>query len=311
MYENYTSWAEKNGFSDWALAIGWVIIAFIGFQVVAAVVFFTAMIFQNAGTAAGSPDFTSATDLLAQNFDLLFIGNSAGQILFLALATWIFCRLQVSKKERPAFLWIKTHGNTISFVGIALLIILTIQPFVWFLGWLNSFIPSPEVFDSMQLQQMKMIETYLTGDSILIIVLFHVAFVPAICEEILFRGYVLRSFEKSWGVTAAIIVSGLIFGMFHLQLTHLFPLAIIGILLGYITWVSQSIIPAMAAHFLNNAGSVLLIKFAPQSAYTDVTAETMPPLGLVVISVAVTSGIIYYLFNHRVQKDPLKTAGNV
>ncbi len=304
MLKYYSSWAERNGFADWALAILWIFIAFLAFQMLAGILFFVIMLFQNN---ADISSLGSATEMLAQNFDLLFIANSTGQILFLALGTLVFCTLQISKKERPAFLRFNINKRTLAFTFLALLSIVCIQPLVWFLGWVNSFLPSPEFFDTMQMQQMNMLQTYLTGDNLMWLVLFHIAVVPAICEEILFRGYVLRSFQRSWGAIAAVIVSGIIFGMFHLQLTHLLPLATIGMLLGFLTWISESIIPAMAAHFLNNAGSVFLVRFYPNSEVASTSATTLPPIWLILISMAITGYILYFLYENRVKSDPLLT----
>ncbi len=317
MLNNYSSWAERNGFADWALALGWIIIAFIGFQLTALFVFF---ILLAAIPALGGllgieswqsiiPEGSSGLEVIFQNFDLLFIGNSIGQILFLALATWFFCLLQTSKQKRSSFLRLKANNRTFLFTVIALLSVICIQPFVWFLGWLNSLLPAPELFQSLQSSQMGMLEGYITGENFTLLVLFHIAIVPAVCEEILFRGYVLRSFQKSWGYIIAIIVSGAIFGLFHLQLTHFLPLAAIGMLLGYLTWASESIIPAMAAHFLNNAGSVFLVRFYPNSEIASTSAVTLPPIWLIVTSVAITAYFLYFLYENHFQQSGINNHG--
>lgn len=297
MFEEHSSWAERNGFADWAIACLWIVIAFIAFQLVAGLVF--AVLFL-AKTVIFDGSGGSAFDILSQNFGLLFIGNSIGQILILALGTWLFCRVQASNEKRNTFLRFRSNNKTLLFTGIALLLIICIQPFVWFLGWLNALLPAPQLFDSLQLQQMNMLQSYISsGENFTLLILFHIALVPAICEEILFRGYVLRSFQRSWGYIAAIIVSGLIFGMFHLQLTHLLPLAVIGMLLGYLSWVSESIIPAIAAHFLNNAGSVFLVRFYSNTEMGSTTATTLPPISLILLSVLITFGLLYFLYQQR------------
>lgn len=288
MLQNYSSWAERNGFADWALAIFWVLFAFVGFQLFAAIILFVLML-------ASGIEMSALPQMINQNFDLLFIGNTVGQILFLALATFFFSRLQTSKEDHFSFLRFQTDHKTLRFTGLAVLAIICIQPFIWFLGWLNSLMPVPEFFGSLQSQQMTMLQEYITNGDHPLLILFHIAVVPAICEEILFRGYVLRSFQKSWGYIAAIIVSGIIFGMYHLQLTHLLPLAAIGILLGYLTWVSESIIPAMAAHFLNNAASVILVRFWPNSQISSTSSVALPSIWLVVLSVIITVSLIYFM----------------
>lgn len=94
------SWAERNGFSDWSLAILWIIIAFIGFQFTAAIVALVLLLVNKEGQLNAA----EVTQSLTENLDLLFIGNTSGQILFLGLATWFFVRLHTSKLKRASIL---------------------------------------------------------------------------------------------------------------------------------------------------------------------------------------------------------------
>jgi len=294
------TWVERNGFSHAAMALLWVIAAFLLFQIVAgifAVIFVFIRIF-TSGTIE-DVDPTMAAEMMTQNLDLVFYANSIGQIVFLGFATWLFCKLHTPKSKRTSFLRLRSGNNLGVMIGLAFGVMLTIQPVIWFLGWLNSFIPAPEMMESMQLQQMEMLESYLRSDGGVWIALLNIAVVPAVCEEVLFRGYVLRSFEKSWGIKAGIIVSGIIFGMYHLQLTNVLPLAAIGILLAYITWASQSLYPAMVAHFVNNGASILMGKFYPDTTFAEVTPQTGPPVWAVVASVAISAYLIYVMINYR------------
>lgn len=293
--EFYRSWAERNGFSDWSLAILWIIIAFIGFQFTAAIVALALLLINQDGTV----DAAEVAQSFTENLDLLFIGNTSGQILFLGLATWVFVRLHTSKAKRPEFLRFSAHSNTSSMLGLTFFLILAIQPTVWFLGWLNAFLPVPEMFSEFQSSQMQMIENFLRGDHLLLLTLFHVGVVPAICEEVLYRGYVMRAFEKSWGVVPAILISGLLFGLYHVQLSNLLPLAAIGIVLGYVTWASESIYPAMLAHFVNNGGSVLVGSYYPDTAFAEMTPETMPPIWAVALSVIISAYLIYFMYQQH------------
>ena len=294
-HDPHRSWAERNGFADWILAIGWIIVAFVLFQVVASIVAFTLII----GQSGGDLNLVGSVELLTEHINLLFIGNSAGQIVFLGLATWFWVRLHVSAQNRPTFMRFKYDKNTPRNMLIAGLLIVTIQPLIWFLAWLNAFLPVPDFFSDMQSSQMEMIENFLKGDHNIWLTLFHVALVPAVCEEVLYRGYVLRAFQKSWSIWPAIIISGLFFGMYHVQLSNLLPLASIGIILAYITWTTRSIFPAMAAHFVNNGGSVLVGKYYPESAFAEMTPESMPPVWAVIISLAISANIVYWLYNQH------------
>lgn len=293
--EIYRSWAERNGFSDWSLAIIWIIIAFIGFQFTAAIVALVLLLINREGAV----DAAEVAQSLTENLDLLFIGNTSGQILFLGLATWFFVRLHTSKAKRPEFLRFSTNSTTPSMLGLTFILILAVQPTVWFLGWLNAFLPVPDMLSEFQSSQMQMIENFLRGDHLLLLTLFHVGVVPAICEEVLYRGYVMRAFEKSWGILPAILISGLLFGLYHVQLSNLLPLASIGIILGFVTWASESIYPAMLAHFINNGGSVLVGSYYPDMAFAEMTPETMPPIWAVALSVIISGYLIYFMYQQH------------
>lgn len=288
------SWAERNGFADWALAVMWLIAAFILFQIVAGVIAAILLIAEHgASFSADSP-----MEMLYQNLDLVFIGNSAGQILFLGLATWFFARLHTGREGRKSFLRLRVNRDTLTMTGLTVVLILVIQPAIWLLSWLNAQIPVPEYFETMQNSQIELIEQFLKGDHVLLLTLFHVGVVPAVCEEILYRGYVMRAFEKSWGIWPAIFISGILFGLYHVQLTNLLPLAAIGILLAFITWTSRSLYPAMVAHLVNNGGSVLVGTYYPKSAFAELTPETMPPIWASVLSLLVAAFLIYLMYHH-------------
>jgi sodium transport system permease protein len=88
-----------------------------------------------------------------------------------------------------------------------------------------------------------------------------VALTPAICEEALFRGPILRGLRARVGPAAAVALTGLLFGVFHLELSRILPIALLGVLLSLVALESGSILPAMLAHFLNNASLVGLAYF--------------------------------------------------
>lgn len=299
LYGRYKPWVERNGFAHWTMALIWLIVAFVLFQVIASIVAI-ALIVARSGLDLNMED---SVEMMMANLDLLFIGNTLGQVFFLGLLTWFVSRLHTSSFERPSFFRFRWRSNTLYISALTVVLVLVMQPAVWFLSWLNALLPTPEFFEAMQTSQMEMIESFLKGDHVIWLTLFHVALVPAVCEEVLFRGYVLRAFQKSWGVWTAIIVSGLLFGMYHLQLTNLLPLAAIGVLLAFLTWISGSIVPAMVAHFVNNGSSVILGSYFPESALAEITPETMPPIWAVVLSVAISAYILHLLGSEEVPAE--------
>ena len=177
------------------------------------------------------------------------------------------------------------------------LLIIVIQPAIIYLGYLNSLIPIPETFSDFQVSQYEMIEDFLRTDGIIWFGLLNIALVPAICEEVLFRGYILRAFEKSWGPIVAVLISGLIFGMFHIQLGNIFPLATLGVVLALMTWLSGTLWPAVFAHFINNGAAVLVGSQYPELLFEQMTAETLPPVWVLVLSIIFTGSIVYWMIN--------------
>lgn len=286
------SWAERNGFAHWVVALIWLVVVLILFQVVAGIVFIGLIM-----VTGGTIDPANAMASMTENIDLLFIGNSVGQILFLGLATFLVVRLNIGSESKRSFLRIQWNNQVLKYLLMGGLLIIVIQPAIIYLGYLNSLIPIPETFSDFQVSQYEMIEDFLRTDGIIWFGLLNIALVPAICEEVLFRGYILRAFEKSWGPIVAVLISGLIFGMFHIQLGNIFPLATLGVVLALMTWLSGTLWPAVFAHFINNGAAVLVGSQYPELLFEQMTAETLPPVWVLVLSIIFTGSIVYWMIN--------------
>lgn len=85
-----------------------------------------------------------------------------------------------------------------------------------------------------------------------------VCLTPALCEELFFRGYVQRTFERTMDWKSVILV-GVVFGLFHFNPLGLLTLAVLGMLLGYFFYRSRNVLPSMAAHFTNNLIAVAIL----------------------------------------------------
>jgi len=127
----------------------------------------------------------------------------------------------------------------------------------------------------------------------LIFVMVAIGLTPALCEEILFRGYGQRTFERTMGWKSILLV-GVVFGLYHMQPLGLFTLSGLGILFGYFYFASKSLLPGMAAHFTNNVLVVLFLYFSPAIGGVDLVAGA----GWVVILTLPLAVVTLYLF-HR------------
>jgi membrane protease YdiL (CAAX protease family) len=93
----------------------------------------------------------------------------------------------------------------------------------------------------------------------LLFVIVVIAFIPAIAEEFLFRGLVQRNVERNTSPMRAAVITGIIFGAYHLNPFSFVPLVALGIYLGFIAMRARSIWVSVAAHFFNNAFACIML----------------------------------------------------
>lgn len=92
---------------------------------------------------------------------------------------------------------------------------------------------------------------------LLFVELFFTAVLPGICEEVAHRGMLLSTY-KQMGAKKAIVLSGLLFGLMHLNIEQFFYASIIGFFFAFVTLGTDSIYPTMIMHFTNNAISTFM-----------------------------------------------------
>lgn len=85
-----------------------------------------------------------------------------------------------------------------------------------------------------------------------------VAVAPGICEELAFRGALLHGLRKRFAPWQLVLVTGAIFGLFHMSLFRILPTASLGVVLAVVTLLTGSIYPAMLWHALNNAFAIYM-----------------------------------------------------
>jgi sodium transport system permease protein len=78
-----------------------------------------------------------------------------------------------------------------------------------------------------------------------------VGIMPGVCEEALFRGFILSGL-RPLGPTAAIGISALLFGLAHASIYRLLPTFFLGILLGIVVWRTGSLLCSITMHAINN-----------------------------------------------------------
>ena len=294
------SWYERNGFNLGIMAIIWVFLALIAFNLVGGIVGVIAAVF----LVDDPTNIEALMQVLTEQTTVFFWINTTGQITVFALGSLLVTRLAADSGSRRRFLRLQIDSNTYKYVIWAICLTIFSYPIVVLLGWLNAFLPVPEWMAEMQQSMDEMIAKLLGSENILWMGLFHIGLVPSICEEIMYRGYVQRSLEKSWGIWTAIILSGLIFGAYHLQITRILPLAALGILFAYITYVSNSLIPAMAAHLANNGGQVILSTIYPEILDQELSSDTDLPWVWILFAVVLLITLLSILHKRYLASVP-------
>jgi membrane protease YdiL (CAAX protease family) len=82
--------------------------------------------------------------------------------------------------------------------------------------------------------------------------------VAPLAEEIFFRALLFRGLDGVWATWAAIVVSGLAFGVFHLNPSVLVPFSVIGMLFAWAFKASGSLWVTIIAHFIINTVSFIV-----------------------------------------------------
>jgi membrane protease YdiL (CAAX protease family) len=168
------------------------------------------------------------------------------------------------------------------------------QPVVSFLTWASRFVLPQGLLEEFDLQQ-RLLSTLFMGRAAVPMVVTVIVAAP-LGEEIFFRGYLLPSLNKSFGVVAAVIVSGALFSVIHLEWVGFLGLMEIGMMLALLRIWSGSLWAAILGHAVNNAiaGVAFLLGFQDPDAPT-------PPGVLVLGAVLLAVGIWLFL---RVVRKP-------
>ena len=122
---------------------------------------------------------------------------------------------------------------------------------------------------SAESQAMQITEAFLKVDhwSGLFLNILIIGVIPALGEELLFRGVIQKElFSINGKIHLSIWITAFLFSAMHLQFLGFIPRFLIGGLLGYLFYWSGSIWLPILAHFVNNAGAVILSYFINQQS---------------------------------------------
>lgn len=125
------------------------------------------------------------------------------------------------------------------------------------------------------------------------LVLLVMAVLPAICEELAFRGFVLSGLRSRLGSVSAVIVSAIFFGLAHASaLQQTISATILGLLLGYIAIKTKQITPCVAFHMGYNGLQLLRTSFADTLAELPRADWVFRPSDTPVVGLGFTTPVV-------------------
>jgi membrane protease YdiL (CAAX protease family) len=192
------------------------------------------------------------------------------------------------------------------YIFLAILIIIVAQPMINFIGAFNYNIEFPTYMEQIESwlrlkenQAMEVTKIFLQTNTWheLVFNVFLVAILPAIGEELLFRGALQKIFTRILkNYHMAIWLTAFLFSLMHMQFFGLLPRWILGVVFGYLVVYGGNLWLAIAAHFTNNLLAFIIFQYQ--------TGEGLEPLkpgneyfftGWVILSFTVVLITIYWL----------------
>jgi len=170
-------------------------------------------------------------------------------------------------------------------------------PLIASLAQWNMSIPLPEWMQSSNDAQMGLMQQLLVMEDLgeLLFNLILVGVLAAIGEEIIFRGIIQQVLtDRLKSPLAAIVISSIIFGAFHMQFERFLPLAFLGLLLGIAYYYFESILLVIILHFLNNSIQVILLYFSNGSELPDINAVPDIPIQATIASIILVASLVYF-----------------
>jgi membrane protease YdiL (CAAX protease family) len=196
-------------------------------------------------------------------------------------------------------------------VLIIFVLLIIAVPLINYLGALNSHMELPSWMEGVE-QQMrasedqaaKLTEKFLVIESSwqFIYAMIMIAVLPALGEELLFRGILQRIFsEWSGSRHTGIWATAILFSALHMQFYGFVPRLLLGVFLGYLFLWSGSLWLPIIAHFINNGAAVIasyMYRHQSLSLNPD-TIGTENDYPVLIVSTILTAGLIWLIYKRE------------
>jgi sodium transport system permease protein len=131
--------------------------------------------------------------------------------------------------------------------------------------------------------------------------------VPAICEELFFRGFVYAGLRRL-GTWPGLLLTALFFGLAHASIYRLLPTFTLGLIIGVVRWRTGSVLCGMLIHLVNNGllgtlaqkpDLVRLVGLSPTGTMAEIPTA---------VGTAVMAGALALLWRYTTPREPAAEA---
>ena len=151
----------------------------------------------------------------------------------------------------------------------------------------------------------------------LLLALLYVGLLPAICEELVFRGIATNGLKK-YGMVTAVIVSAVFFALIHQNLQQLIYQLFLGGVMAFIMLKTGSIVYTMSLHFFNNATILVMSHISKEGAvdysdpkyaeYYSNAWNVIWPILVAIVAIGAVIGLLFLINYLQNKKQKLQTA---
>jgi uncharacterized protein len=244
------------------------------------------------------------TKLDGTNRQLLRLSLMASHLFGFVIAGIIAFRLMYANRWKEALQLDRGFPLNMLLVGIAALG-LSLPIIQWLYEW-NKTWPLPAWMKASEAATEKLIETLLItkNPAEVILNILVIAIVPAIGEEIIFRGGLQKQLGRLiQNPHIAIWLTAALFSAFHMQFEGFLPRMVLGVLLGYTYYWSRSLWLPIALHAINNGSQVLLAaSLGDEMKSVENEMVTLPWYQWAVVLTSLTA-CLFLLWKWRVPKS--------
>lgn len=288
--------------NPWLLLLALVLIVMAGLLFIGPVLgYLLVLLVHGGGLGSYITIMTSATEY--PEYRALVLGvqglNTLGAFI---IAPLIFTYAVLAPASPSVFLRKGIRLNTLFLTVVIVISFMVVNSLV--AEW-NADVQFPDFMSGLESwaremeDRLQALTTYLTtfeSSGYFVLAIIIIAILPAIGEELLFRGLLQNNFVRITGnVHAAVWIAALLFGLLHFQFYGLVPRVLLGALFGYLYAWSGNLLVPITGHFINNGLSLLLL-YLYKTGVTDLDVESTEafPVPYVIIFAILTLFLLYY-----------------